>query len=145
MKTKLEAMLKAYREGERGPIEYHELANLLVEQGDGRVYLDAVDAAAAHTMQQDALYPRHVTFKAVAVQTVAVPDGDTRTAVIKDAVNRFLGWKLPKDFDPDCGISFNPMEASGGSWPIGTSLFTADQAKAMFEHCIAAIAAKAAS
>ena len=25
----------------------------------------------------------------------------------KEVANRFLGWKLPKDFNPDCGISFD--------------------------------------
>lgn len=55
---------------------------------------------------------------------------------VKDMVNRFLGWKLPKSFNPDCGVSFKPMEAAGGSWPIGTNLFTADEAKVMFEHCV---------
>lgn len=52
-------------------------------------------------------------------------------------VNRFLGWKLPQDFAPDCGISFKPLGHPNG-WPVGTNLFTADQAKAMFEHCRAA-------
>ena len=29
---------------------------------------------------------------------------------IDEMVNRFLGWKLPKDFAPDGGISFKPSE-----------------------------------
>jgi hypothetical protein len=60
--------------------------------------------------------------------------------IVKDAVNRFLGWKLPKDFGPDCGISFDGRKDDefnkNKSWPIGTNLLTADQAKAMFEHCL---------
>jgi hypothetical protein len=60
---------------------------------------------------------------------------------IADMVNRFLGWKLPKDFCPDCGISFDGRKDDewnkGKTWPIGTNLLTADQAKAMFEHCLA--------
>ncbi len=55
-------------------------------------------------------------------------------------VDRFLGWQLPKDFAPDCGISFDgrPKDAMGyaPSWPVGTNLFTADQALAMFRHCV---------
>ena len=59
---------------------------------------------------------------------------------IKECVNRFLGWKLPKDFSPDCGISFKPYEHQNHDshhWPIGTNLLNADQAKAMFEHVLA--------
>lgn len=63
---------------------------------------------------------------------------------IKKMVDRFLGWKLPKDFGPDAGISFTPSNGmtrdeafnKPGWWPVGTNLFTADQAKAMFEHCL---------
>lgn len=54
---------------------------------------------------------------------------------IDEMVNRFLGWKLPKDFAPDGGISFKPSEHPD-FWPVGTHLFTADQAKAMFEYCL---------
>jgi len=58
---------------------------------------------------------------------------------IADMVNRFLGWKMPKDFYPDCGITFKHNETWGpypNAWPVGTNLFTADQAKAMFEYCL---------
>ena len=47
-------------------------------------------------------------------------------------VGRFLGWKLPKDFAPDAGISFN----EGAWWPSGTNLFHAGQAKEMLEHVV---------
>jgi hypothetical protein len=57
------------------------------------------------------------------------------------AVDRFLAWPLPKDFAPDCGISFDGRKDDewnkGKTWPIGTNLLTAVQAKAMFEHCLA--------
>lgn len=59
---------------------------------------------------------------------------------IAEMVNRFLGWPLPKDFYPDCGISFDGRKDDewnkNKTWPIGTNLLTADQAKAMFEHCL---------
>lgn len=45
-------------------------------------------------------------------------------------VDRFLGWKLPKDFAPDGGISFK----ESAWWPVGTNLLTADQAKEMLQH-----------
>lgn len=69
-----------------------------------------------------------------AADTVQQPD-------IQGMVNRFLGWKLPTDFCPDCGINFDGRKDDdwnkNKTWPIGTNLFTADQAKAMFEYCLA--------
>lgn len=56
---------------------------------------------------------------------------------IKTLVDRFLSWKLPETFYPDCFISFDRERAKqNGSWPIGTNLLTAEQAKAMFEHAL---------
>ncbi|SPA44648.1 hypothetical protein [Cupriavidus taiwanensis] len=55
---------------------------------------------------------------------------------VKTMVDRFLGWKLPRDFSPDCGISFTPP-TNPEWWPIGTSLFHADQARQMFEYVLA--------
>lgn len=61
---------------------------------------------------------------------------------IDKMVDRFLGWKLPKDFCPDAGISFKPTKPYEGDeygnswWPIGTNLLTADQARAMIEHML---------
>lgn len=55
---------------------------------------------------------------------------------IMHMVNRFLGWKLPANFNPDAGISFkaafnehtaHPMKHE----PSGTNLFDATQADAM--------------
>jgi len=68
--------------------------------------------------------------------------------MIKTAVDRFLAWKLPADFRPDAGISFKPEYNQHTPWPmkhepVGTNLFTAEQARAMFEHCLAAPAAVA--
>jgi hypothetical protein len=82
-----------------------------------------------------------------AVQVVAVPDTDCRkycqheadqaaVDVVKQAVDRFLGWKLPLTFSPDNGIEFHKPDHLQ-FWPIGTNLFTADQAREMFEYCIA--------
>ena len=65
----------------------------------------------------------------------------SRKEIIKAAVNKFLCWKLPKDFSPDSFISFDGKKHDtwGGypnSWPTGTNLFDAKQARAMFEHCL---------
>lgn len=57
--------------------------------------------------------------------------------LIDAMVNAFLGWPLPKDFAPDCYISFDREKATAPhSWPVGTNLFTADQARQMFEHVV---------
>ena len=55
---------------------------------------------------------------------------------IDKMVNRFLGWKLPQDFGPDCGINFTPFHPNGTTRfePVGTNLLTAEQARQMFEH-----------
>lgn len=56
-------------------------------------------------------------------------------------VDRFLGWKLPKDFNPDCGITFKPesdyqhSEYGRAKYePTGTNLFTVEQATKLFEY-----------
>lgn len=58
------------------------------------------------------------------------------TPRIDDAVNRFLGWRLPDDFQPDCGVSFTPL-THPNSWPTGTNLLTATQAREMLEYIFA--------
>ena len=58
---------------------------------------------------------------------------------IDKMVGRFLGWKLPDDFGPDAGTTFNPghITPSSPHWPTGTNLLTAAQARQMFEHVTA--------
>jgi hypothetical protein len=60
---------------------------------------------------------------------------------VKQMVNRFLGWSLPKTFGPDCGITFDGRKDDewnkNKTWPTGTNLLTADEAKAMFEYVLA--------
>ena len=63
-------------------------------------------------------------------------------AQIKHLVNRFLAWKLPDDFHPDCGIQFDAEAAmrlhpSNRRYePIGTNLLTVTQAEAMVRYMI---------
>lgn len=62
-------------------------------------------------------------------------------AQIKHMVDRFLGWKLPEDFNPDGGIAFARMFNEGTAHPMknepsGTNLFDATQADAMVRHMI---------
>lgn len=70
---------------------------------------------------------------------------------LDEVVNRFLGWRLPEDFCPDAGISFNPefnfeYMAKQGKPPMrheptGTNLFNADQARQMIEYILGTPAA----
>lgn len=64
---------------------------------------------------------------------------------IKVAVDRFLGWRLPDSICPDHYISFDRKSAielrirtNGNAWPCGTNFLSADEAKEMFEYCLAA-------
>lgn len=52
-------------------------------------------------------------------------------------VDRFLSWKLPADFGPDAGISFDPKyEHDSPHWPSGTNLLHAGQAEEMLQHVV---------
>ena len=60
---------------------------------------------------------------------------------IKHMVNRFLGWKLPGNFTPDCGITFDPVSNRGNEFetrrePTGTNLFDVTQAEAMVRYML---------
>ena len=57
---------------------------------------------------------------------------------IKHMVSRFLNWKLPKDFNPDAGISYTRPNylPSVDATPSGTNLLDAAQADAMVRHMI---------
>jgi len=62
-------------------------------------------------------------------------------AQIKHMVDRFLMWKLPEHFNPDGGISFDPVASKGTPYefrrsPSGTNLFSAEQATAMVRHML---------
>lgn len=62
-------------------------------------------------------------------------------ALIDAMVDRFLGWKLPDDFNPDCGIIFkrtyNDHRLSPTRYePVGTNLLSATQAKQMIEYLL---------
>lgn len=61
---------------------------------------------------------------------------------IKHMVNRFLGWRLPEDFRPDCGIEFDADAAKKRNphnlryEPTGTNLFHYSQAEAMVRYML---------
>lgn len=52
-----------------------------------------------------------------------------------DQVGRFLSWSLPANFSPDAGVYFKPPSHMA-SWPTGTNLLSAPQAKAMLQHVL---------
>lgn len=62
-------------------------------------------------------------------------------AQIKHMVEQFLRWKLPENFNPDGGITFESIGNKGTTWefkrdPSGTNLLNYDQAKAMVLHML---------
>lgn len=55
--------------------------------------------------------------------------------ILDKLVDRFLGWKLPDTFGPDCYISFDRDTANkNNGWPVGTNLLTAIEAKEMLKY-----------
>lgn len=62
-------------------------------------------------------------------------------AQIKHMAERFLNWKLPENFSPDCGISFKKTfnehtEFPAKHEPSGTNLFGYTDAVAMVRHML---------
>lgn len=52
-------------------------------------------------------------------------------------VTRFLGWRIPEGFSPDCFVTFYRDRAQKSvSWPIGTNIFNADETKQMISHVL---------
>jgi hypothetical protein len=91
------------------------------------------------------LEPVALNMEAVAARVLKLSDDAKGTDVTNlDAmVARFLQWRLPENFAPDCGISFarthkgldgNPVPYE----PVGTNLLTYEQAKEMLLHVLAA-------
>lgn len=70
------------------------------------------------------------------------PPSPTSADAVRHMVNRFLGWKLPDNFNPDGGISFkrtineNRPEWPQKNEPTGTNLFDAAQAEQMVRYMI---------
>ena len=60
--------------------------------------------------------------------------------VTEEIVNRFLCWRLPASFNPDGGVSFDKKNRDPNThhWPVGTNLFSADQARQMLAHILSA-------
>lgn len=68
-------------------------------------------------------------------------DANTSDDLIRSMVDRFLCWKLPKDFSPDGGIRFEDKFNENRAFPMrngptGTNLFNARQAEEMVRHML---------
>lgn len=62
--------------------------------------------------------------------------GSVPEEVIRAAAEKFLQWKLPANFYPDGGVSFDrAYEYDSPHWPVGTNILTAEQAEQMFREC----------
>lgn len=62
---------------------------------------------------------------------------------VKHMVDRFLSWRLPKNFNPDNGISYKrpKYDPSIDATPSGTNLFDAGQATEMVRYMIEGLSA----
>ena len=61
--------------------------------------------------------------------------------VLSTLVDRFLAWPLPETFNPDGGITFEPLGNKGTPQeyrrtPTGTNLLTGEETKQMIEHLL---------
>ncbi len=108
----------------------------------------AAKAAAAHDSGDAMRFSQAATNVTNAAATIAMIERDaglpdlSANDRVKTMVDRFLQWKLPEDFSPDGGISFDPISNRGNQYearrePVGTNLLTATQAEAMIRHLLA--------
>ena len=80
---------------------------------------ELLDRLEAAEKERDALRTRiealeHDDFGALPDDVVEHDDfGALPDDVVEQAVNRFLSWKLPKDFHPDGGMAFIPTKGRG--------------------------------
>jgi hypothetical protein len=81
---------------------------------------------------------------AIALRTDPIVEAHRKDVLVRHMVNRFLGWRLPKPWHPDNGISYvRPNYAhfeAEHDWPTGTNLFDATQAEAMVRYMLAGMA-----
>ena len=65
-----------------------------------------------------------------------IKKGDDMDALtLQEMARRFLRWKLPEDFRPDGGVSFDQSYLSAHG-PTGTNLLTFVQSLAMVRHLV---------
>ena len=154
---KAEAELKALTAQAPAKLGFHDVAEfykdeITAQEPDAWLTRSSRGGAiysTAHDQQQDAYDDAHAE-RIAGVDAVEVlplyldlrgKEGfKNNDKVIDCMVDRFLNWRLPHDFAPDCGITFDGCKPDAlgyaPSWPVGTNLFTADQARAMLEYVI---------
>jgi hypothetical protein len=136
------SVLKAARviDDETGEIARHQPAPASAPSLDGLIqwHVDQIIAPGdANAQTADAL--RELA------RARAAPASAKGKAMDMDAItSRFLQWKLPENFNPDGGITFERDYNQNTPWPakhepVGTNLFTFEQAKAMFEYVLAGV------
>jgi len=101
--------------------------------------LDNPEAARREAVEERSQWRKDQTDAMLNELVAKLPDAPPPPAddLVKRIVDRFLCWRLPDTFNPDCHISFDKSPDARGNpitWPIGTNLFCADEAKAMVEH-----------
>lgn len=63
--------------------------------------------------------------------------GDYFAPNVRRMVDRFLAWKLPKNFSPDGFVKFDSESARNSFyWPSGTNILDSEQAREMFMHAL---------
>lgn len=78
-----------------------------------------------------------VVFDGMKKAYIAEPEPSAKVADVDAMVNRFLSWRIPDSFGPDCYVTFDRDRAKANNmWPVGTNIFTADEAKAMLKHVL---------
>jgi hypothetical protein len=103
------------------------------EPSGGRWDYAFIENAAGRTTEKLWPVPQRVE-----EETAPVSEDDK----VKRMVDRFLAWRLPDDFRPDCGIHFDADAAkklnpqNGRYDPTGTNLLDATQAEAMIRHIL---------
>lgn len=70
----------------------------------------------------------------------ALAEGDSEPETDEQALTRFaerfLQWRLPSNFGPDGGISFDQARVHPNHWPTGTNLLDIGQARDMLRYVL---------
>lgn len=141
LKAHLDAALSASGPGEQKALTCN---GVMCERRDGILCADYECDVQSGVYTQHEAPTASGPGEAGAVQVEAV----MTEAQIKHMVSRFLQWKLPENFSPDGGISFqrefnthteHPMKAK----PAGTNLLDAAQVEAMLRHMMEGMPASA--
>lgn len=125
------ALDRALNTWDDGPRWLFDLCDAM-DKGAVRGFTFYVDKEARDKIADLPLEPHIPVYKAN-VMLGRTPYRVQHPVSFDQAVNRFLGWKLPEDFSPDNGVQFKPPSFG---WPTGTNLLNAEQARQMFGHCL---------